>query len=371
MIKLKNTPEQIELLKRIGSKVPAESREAMEAFAAAIGPVISQVLEQAGTASLVYTDQPFSEDESPSYALDLFYNEDVNYVNVWSQKMAGGLPTSEIAGVAELKIATYRLDSAVSFLQKYARKHNLNVLSKAVEKMLQEVLIKQERQAWAVVLRALGEANTKVNGVVTKHTIASTTQNIFQVDDLSRLITLAKRINSSFAGGTPVAPYSRGITDLFGSPEIKEQVRSFSYNPMNTRGVPNSDESTAVPLPDAIRQNIFNSVGMDEIFGINIHDLNELGLGYKYNVLFGNYATAGIAAGGANFSTTTDEILVGIDLTKDALVRAIATDADNGSTFSVKPDDQWVSRDEKVGFYGSLEEGRICIDARAILGLVV
>ena len=43
-LKFKNTPEQVELIKAMGSKRPEVSREASEAFAAFIGPVIQQVL---------------------------------------------------------------------------------------------------------------------------------------------------------------------------------------------------------------------------------------------------------------------------------------------------------------------------------------
>ncbi len=371
MIKLKNTPEQLELVKQIGSKDAAVSRPAREAFAVAIGSVIAEVLQQLGTASLIYEDQPFQEDDSPSFPLDLYYNEDVGMVTVWSQSIAGGLPSSKVEGVAEMKIATYGLDSAVHFLKKYARKSNLNVLNKAVDRMLQEVLVKQEKMAWSIILKALAEAST--GG--TDHVIASTTADVFQLDDLNRLITLAKRINKSFANGTPVAPYSRGITDLFVSPEIKEQIRGFAYNPLNTRlgptavgaTVANYTSTTAVPLPDSIREEIYRNAGASEIFGINIMDLNEFGVAQKYNTLFDSFYSASTPT----FATASDEICVGVDLTRGAFIRAVATDAETGATFSVQPDDQWVERSDTAGFYGSLQEGRVAIDSRAILGLVV
>jgi len=74
--------------------------------------------------------------------------------------MAGGLPTSQVEGMKEVKIATYRLDSAVSFNKRYARRARLDVVSKAIERMANEVLIKQERNAWAVILKALSEGNS-------------------------------------------------------------------------------------------------------------------------------------------------------------------------------------------------------------------
>ena len=50
-LKLKNTPEQVELIKAMGSKDPAVAREASEAFAAFLGPVVRQVLMQANTSA--------------------------------------------------------------------------------------------------------------------------------------------------------------------------------------------------------------------------------------------------------------------------------------------------------------------------------
>ena len=159
-LKLKHTPEQVELIKAMGSKNKSVSQEAQEAFAAFIGPIVQKVIQQASTAGMIYADAEYDEDDSPSYPLDLYYDEGEGYVNVWSQSMAGGLPTSLVEGVKEMKISTYRLDSAVSFLKKYARKSRLDVVSKALERMSQEVLIKQERNAWAVVLKALASASS-------------------------------------------------------------------------------------------------------------------------------------------------------------------------------------------------------------------
>ena len=48
-LKLKNTPEQVELAKAIGSRDQNVAREASEAFATFLGPVIQKVLLSAGT----------------------------------------------------------------------------------------------------------------------------------------------------------------------------------------------------------------------------------------------------------------------------------------------------------------------------------
>ncbi|MAF24050.1 hypothetical protein CL634_00475, partial [bacterium] len=177
-------------------------------------------------------------------------------------------------------------------------------------------------------------------------------------------------------------------------PEIMEQVRAFAYQPMNTQG-PNGLAASAangVALPDNMREQIYRSAGMQEIYGVNLVELIELGGsstgGKKYNKLFSSMAATqtGIPGGGGTVAyggtndwdgTASDQILVGVDNSKGAFIRPIAT-ADNGGSvtsangsFTVLPDDQWVQRADKVGFYGFLEEGRVCIDARAIVGMSV
>ena len=365
-LKLKNTPEQVELIKAMGSRDAAVANEASQAFAAFVGPVVKEVLMQAGSASLIYSDMEYDEDDSPSLPLDLFHDEEQNYVTVWSQSVAGGLPTSEVSGMNELKITTYRLDSAVSFLKRYTRRGRLDVVSKALERMSNEVLIKQERNAWAVVLKALAEAST--NSL--SHVVGGTTESVIVPDDINRLMTRIKRINTSYANGRPAGLSAKGITDMFVSPEIMQQIRAFAYNPVA------SGTLTDIPLTDNVRDQIWNSGGMAEIYGVTLHELLELGAAKKYNTLFKAMIDAAgtTVIGGGNtgtFADAADEILVGVDLSRDAFVRPGARQAESGGTFSVLPDDQFVARQEKQGFYGFLEEGRVCVDSRAVVGLAI
>ena len=376
-IKLKNTPEQVELIKALGSKNRLVAAEASEAFAAFLGPVIQRVILQAGTASQIYTDAPFDENDSPSYPLDLYYNELNNgYVSVWSQTLAGGLPSSQdVSAIQEVKIATYRLDSAVSINKRYARQARLDIIAKLVERMSQEVLVKQERNAWAVLLKALGEASTTPQGgTALKHFIEAGVAGQFKLDDLNKLMTRVKRINESWAGGTPADPYSTGLTDLYVSPEIKEKIRAFAYNPLNTVGgirtvTTSGAYESAIALPDGMREEIYRNAGMQEIYGVNIIELIELGVSKKYNFLFDNYIVNMPST--TAFNPDVYQILVGVDNTKGALIRPVSTASETGSQFNVQPDDQFMQRTDKAGFYGSMEEGRICIDARALSGIIV
>tara|TARA_R110000824_G_scaffold11373_5_gene49636 strand:+ start:199 stop:1275 length:1077 start_codon:yes stop_codon:yes gene_type:complete len=349
-ITLKNTPEQGALVKAMGSNNAVEAREAQEAFAAFLGPVVAQVINQAATAGAVYVDAPYDADDSPSFPLDLYYNESDNYFTVFSQNIAGGLPSSQdVYAGQELKMAPYRLDSAVSFLKKYARRGRLDVLAKAVERMAQEVLVKQERNAWAVILKAAAEGSTNS----TSHVIDTGAGTSFELDFLNQMMTRMRRLNQSFANGTPADGFSRGLTDMYVSPEVMENIRSFSYQALGG----STGGAAATDLPDSVRTELYQAAGAGSIFGVNLVELIELGPSKKYATLFNTLSASAFAAG--------DDLAVGIDASKGAFIRAIAQQ--DNSTFTALADDQFSARSEKVGFYGHVEEARVCIDARAVV----
>jgi hypothetical protein len=376
-LKLKDTPEQNALIQALGSKNMAISLEAQEAFAKFMGPVIQILLQKAGTASRIYTDAPYNADtDNPSYPLDLYYDQGVGFVNVWSQNVAGGLPTSEIWGLQEMKIATYRLDSAVSFNKRYARKCRLDVVAKGVERMAQEVLVKQEINAWATALKALAEANSPYSTETNhKHIVGATSSGVFTFGDLNNLFTLVRRINSSFDGGTAVEPYSEGPTDIYTSPEIMQQIRAMAYNPLfySTTTWTSATWNTQTQLPNSVREDLWKNPGTANFFGTNFIQLNEFGAGHAYNTLFNSFTTSQNVPGpNSDVWNSTRQILVAIDNKRGAFIRPVARDSDTGSTFTSEVDDQYnLKRVDKAGFYGSLEEGRVVIDARAVGGIVI
>ena len=364
-IQFEKNPEQIELIKALASENKTVAMEAQEAFAAFISDVVQQVLLQAGSASMIYRDVEFDEDDSPSIPLDLYYGLNEGHISVWSQTVGGGLPTNFVQGMQEMKVNTYRLDSAISMDKRYVRRARLDVVAAGLERMANEILVKQERNAWAVILKLLAEAST--NG--TQHVFRVGTAGTFQLDDMNKLWTLVRRLNAAYTGGTPQALQSRGLTDIFVSPEVKEQIRAFAYQPMNTR---NSAGNSAgnVALPDSVREDIYRAAGTNEIFGVTIHELLELGESRKYNDLFDTFAGS-TTFGGSAFTSATDELILGIDASRNAFLRPVAIQSETRGQVRVLPDDQFLARSQKVGFYSYVEEGRVAVDARAAVGLIV
>jgi len=374
-ITLKRTPEQIELIKAMASKNRAVASEAQTALAEFIGPVLAEVINNAPTLSNLFTVFQFNKDDNPSIPLDLYYDISAeDYITVYSQSVAGGLPQNQVLPtVSEMKIATYSLDSALSFDKRYASKSRMDVISKTFTRMAQEILFKQEKTSANLLLAALAGATT--NGK--RHVQRATSNGRFLLADLNELFTLAKRINTSWLKGTPESRSGRGITDIIVSPEVVQELRAMAYNPINTKGSPAGGTATdGIAAPEDMRTAIYNSAGIPEFYGVSIMEINELGRGQRFNTIFDNVAgatsfTNAAGGNGAAFDGAADEIIIGIDRGRESLIRAVATDSDTGSEFSLIADDQYSIRQNKIGYFGSLEEGRMVLDTRALVGKIV
>ena len=366
-ISLKRTPEQIELIKAMASKNRSVAYEAQVALAEFIGPVIAEVINNAPVLSNLFTPLQFNSEDNPSIPLDLYYDvTDEDYVQVYSNSVAGGLPQNQVVPtVSELKVATYSLDTAVSFDRRYAAKSRMDVVSKTFTRMAQEILLKQEKTSANLIMGAVAGATT--NGK--DHVFRATSDGSFLLDDFNELITRGKRINTAWNKGTPEGG-RRGLTDIMVSPEAVKALREMSYNPINTKG------TDSIAGTDSVRESVFNAGGgLPDFYGISIMEVNELGVGQKFNTIFDTVAgatsyTKTDGTAGAVFDGAADEIMIGLDRGRDALIKAIAVDEENGSEFQMIADDQYSIRQNKIGWFGGLEEGRMVLDNRALAGIV-
>lgn len=359
-----NKAKALEIFKAIASKDRAKSWEAQEALAALVGPVVDQVLAQAATHKLIYNTIRYDLSQgAPSIPIDTYFGNTEGMLKVWSQSMPGGTATNLVTGGDEYRFTTHTINSAVAFNKKYVEQARLDVLSKGIERLAQEVLVIQEWQAWFVLLSALGGATT--DGVT--HLISATTAGTFQLDDLNRLMTKQKRLRKSWVAGTPGATPGRGMTDLFVSPEIMEDIRAMAYNPVNTRsGATATSGATSLALPDAERMEIWRNAGSSSLFNVRIHELLEFGVGQVYNTTFDQ-----VYSGSPSFANGTQEIVLAADLSFDSAVMVEGTDRDSDNVFRTQPDDQFIGRSGKIGWFGEAECGFLVPDVKAFSGLIV
>ena len=391
-ITLKRTQEQVELIKAMASKNRNVAYEAQAAAAEFIGPVLAEVINNAPALSNMFSSFSFNDDDNPSIPLDLYHDiTETDYVEIYTQNVPGGLPSNHVAPKhSELKFQTYRLETAVDFDRRYASRSRLDVVSKTFTRIAQELLQKQEITSGNLVMSVLAKANT--NGK--DHVIKSNSENQFLLADVNSLITHAKRINTAWNQGTPINA-NRGVTDLIVSPEIMGEIRAMAYNPINTRthgsstvtGVVGAGGSSAgdavtgtvdnpggvIAATDSMREALYNNAGASELYGISLTELNEFGKDQRFNNIFDTVDnnTGGFGQAGTEFASSDDEIILGLDRSRESMMRAIAVDSETGAELRLAADDQYTVRQQKVGYYGSIEEGRMILDSRALTGIVV
>ena len=351
-ITLKRTEEQVELIKAMASKNRDVAYEAQAMLATFIGPVLAEVINNAPVLSNMFRPLQYNADDNPSLPLDLYYDITAeDYITVYSQSMPGGLPTNQVAPTAsELKVATYTLDSAVSFDRRYAAKSRLDVVGKTFTRVAQEILLKQEKTSANLVLGTL--ADNKDNS----HVQTNKVDGSFLLADLNSLLTASKRLHASWSGGTPDRRED-GLNVLLISPEVVEQMREMAFNPINTSA---GITSTATPgmATDEVRNKLFNASGeMPNFFGVSLQEIWQLGPNRQFTDIWN---------GLTGYSDT--DLVVAMNTNRDSLLRVVATDSESGSEFSLMADDQYSIRQQKIGYYGSLEEGRVVLDNRVILG---
>lgn len=355
-ITLKRTEEQVELVKAMASRNREVAYEAQMALAEFIGPVLAEVVNQAPTLSNLFTNFQFNDMDSPSIPLDLYYDVTApDYVKVYSTSVPGGLPTNTVTPTAsEMKFTTYRLDSAVDFDKRYAAKSRLDVVGKSFTRIAQEILLRQESTSANLILGALFAATT--NGV--SH-VNSAAGNTLILDDFNKLLTKAKRINTAWTGGTSEGRI-KGITDLIMSPEAVEGLRAMAYNPVNTNTGPVAGAGAdGIAATDEMRNAIYQNAGIPEFYGISIMEINELGAGQKFTSVWTGLGGAGT------------DLVIGLDRSRESLFRAVALDSETGSEFTLLADDQYSIRQQKIGYFGSLEEGRMILDDRVLTGITI
>lgn len=369
-ITLKRTEEQVELVKAMASRNRDVAYEAQAALAEFMSPVLAEVVNQAPTLSNMFSSFSFNADSNPSLPLDLYYDINADdYIKVYSTTVPGGLPTNQVLPTAsEMKFTTYRLDSAISFDRRYAAQSRLDVVGKSFTRIAQEVLLKQESTSANLVLGSLADAVTNGKDHIKTQAVQG---GDFTLADFNELITLAKRINTAWTGGTPEGQI-KGITDLIISPEVMQDLRAMAYNPVNTKSsATNTANSDSIAAPEAYRSSVFTNGGTPELYGIGIMELHELGPNRKFNRLMEQFGNGGNASATAATFSADKDLVIGLDRSRESLIRAVANDAETGSEFSLSADDQYSVRQQKIGYYGSLEEGRMVIDNRVLTGVIV
>jgi hypothetical protein len=358
---IERNPKRVEMMKLMASDDMNVAYQAQTAMAKFMREFVQRLFDQKSTISGIFRKEYMAKGAPQTILVDPYEGYAEKDFHVWSITKPGGLTSQTVEGLSEYPFGYFNLDSALYFEKDYIEQARLDLLAKGINRVVQEFVAIEERLGWTMILTALA-AGTNTNGQ--NHVINSNTAGVFQIDDFTRLKTLITRLYQSFASGSIAGDY--GLTDLYMSPERMADLTRMSYNPMNTYGIPNSDESTSLGLPDKIREEIFRASGTKEMWGVEFHELRELGLGRKLNVIFD-----GVSTNTPTYNNATQDLMIGMDLSQDVAISPVES-GDSGETVKVAVDNQYFyNRQNKAGWFFTRRNGYAVIDNRWLCGLIV
>ncbi len=327
-----NRPDDhfIELIKRSGSAEKVVALEAQHELATALeqplrkGVLVGDVLDG------IFERLPMEAGTSVEFPLDLLApgteNEHVAYTNPGH----GRIPERAVEG-DYVMVPTYTVGSSIDYLLRYAREARWDVVGRAMQVLEAGFVKKMNDDGWHTLLAAGVDRNILVydgdaaDGQFTK-----------------RLISLMKTVMRRNAGGNTGSLNRGRLTDLYLSPEALEDIRNW--------GVDQVDEITRREIYQAGD----DAAAITRIFGVNLHDMDELGEGQEYQNFYSNQLAASL-------NGSDPELVVGIDRTaNDSFIMPIKQDV------QIFEDDA-LHRQQRAGFYGWAEVGFAVLDNRSVL----
>ncbi len=244
----------------------------------------------------------------------------------------GRIPERSVEG-DYVMIPTFSIASSVDMLLRYARDARWDVVGRAMQVLEAGFVKKMNDDGWHTVLAAGVDRNILVYD-------GDATAGLFS----KRLVSLMQTVMRRNSGGNSASVGRGRLTDMYVSPEALEDVRNW--------GLDQVDEVTRREIYSAPE----GGAPITRIFGVNIHDLDELGEGQEYQTFVTN--SAGL---GGELQSSDVELVVGLDQSSnDSFVMPVKAQLE---VF----EDPTLHRQQRVGYYGFAELGFGVLDNRRVL----
>ena len=331
MTKMTRPDDQfIGLLKHAGSTDKVESLAAQREIAKALelplrkGVLVGNILDN------IFEVIQMEPGTSTEFPLDLLSpgleGDHVAYTNPGH----GRVPERNVEG-DYVMVPTYSITSSIDLLLRYMREARWDVVGRAMQVLETGFVKKMNDDGWHTLLAAGVDRNILVyDGDATAGQFTK------------RLVSLMKTVMRRNGGGNSASLNRTRLTDMYVSPEALEDIRNW--------GVDQVDEVT--------RREIYlasdDGAVITRVFGVNLHDLDELGESQEYQLFFSNELSGALASSDV-------ELVVGLDLSaSDSFIMPMKQQVE---IF----EDDTLHRHQRAGWYGFAELGFAVLDNRRII----
>ena len=320
----------IELIQRSGSVDKNEALAAQRELAVALetplrkGVLVGDVLDG------IYEKIQMAPGSAAEFPLDLLAPGTENQHVAYTNPGHGRIPERAVEG-DYVMVPTYTVASSIDYLLRYAREARWDVVGRAMQVLEAGFVKKMNDDGWHTLLAAGVDRNVMVydaDAAVGQFT--------------KRLISLMKTVMRRNAGGNSGSLNRGSLTDLYLSPEALEDIRNW--------GLDQIDEVTRREIYSAPE----GGAPITRVFGVNLHDLDELGEGQEYQTFFTGSLRGAVQAADL-------ELVVGLDQSSnDSFVMPVR------QTLEVY-EDPTLHRQQRAGFYGWAEIGFGVLDNRRVI----
>ena len=322
------TDEMNQLLAKAGSYDSNESMNAMAEIAKALELPLRKGVMDGDILGGIFEAIQLAPGATSEFPLDFLAPGTESDFVAYTIPNHGRIPERTVEG-DYVMVPTYDIGASIDFLLKYARDARWDVVGRATEVLQKSFVKKMNDDGWHTLLSAGADRNILIydadaaNGTFSK-----------------RLVSLMKVVMRRNGGGNSSSINRGMLTDLYISPEAKENFLNF--------GVDELDEVS--------RREVITQEGglLARMFGVNLHVLDELGDGQEYNDYYEGDLSGTLPAG-------KQEIVVGLDLTnRDSFVMPVRQGVQIW-------EDPTLHRQRRAGMYGWAEQGFAALDTRRVL----
>lgn len=332
--KFEPTPELTDLLIKSGSAHKEEALAANHEFAKALELPLRQGVLSGNILDDIFEPIQLAQSATPEFPLDFLAPGTEKDFVAYTIPNHGYIPQKHVEG-DYVMVPTYDIGASIDYLLKYARDARWDVVGRAMEVLEAQFVKKMNDDGWHTLLAAGYDRNIVVYD-------SDANPGLFS----KRLVSLMKTVMRRNGGGNSASNNRGMLTDLYVSPEAMEDIRNW--------GLDQIDEVT--------RREIYTAADgtVNRVFGVNLHDRDELGEGQQYQLFFKDILLGNLPE---NYSGSDDkvELVVGLDLRKrDSFIMPVRQEV---QIF----EDDTLHRQKRAGFYGWAEQGFAVLDNRRVL----
>lgn len=323
------SPEVKAMFARAGSATlpKAEVLAAQDFIAKALENPLRKAVISGDILGGLFNPEDYTNGETIEYQLDFIVPGSERDFYAFTVSNRGAIP-QRLVEADYVKVPTYRIGNSIDCDFRILRKAKTNTRARLMEVLEGGITKKLNDDGWHTILASAVDRNIRV----------------FDADAAAgqftkRLIALLKTVMVRNGGGNTASNTQYNVTDVYMSHEANEDIMNWNVDQI--------DEIT--------RRDIFTSDngGISRLFGVNLHQLRELGVGQEYQL----YYTSDLSG---TMGASDEEIIVGIDQSKDVMMMPIE------EQLQVVVDDRFF-REEIASWWCKMRHGFLCADNRVVV----